>query len=75
MYDTTVRNTMYFMKLIYDGIDVLTITCYYPYALYIYINYNIFFSVDHQCSVYKYRRQLYTTVRQLKYNVVDIKFV
>lgn len=26
MYDTTVRNTMYFMELIYDGIDVLTLT-------------------------------------------------
>lgn len=25
MYDTTVRNTMYFMELIYDGIDVLTL--------------------------------------------------
>jgi len=24
MYDTTVKNTMYFMKLIYGGIDVLT---------------------------------------------------
>lgn len=28
MYDTTVRNTMYFMELIYDGIDVLTLTCF-----------------------------------------------
>jgi len=36
MYDTTVRNTMYFMGLIYDGIDVLTLTCF----MLIIINFN-----------------------------------